>query len=157
MEVAPSVAVVAASAVLALSKAAWKLGISLSRLDQDAETIDTTIQNLVGDVKSLGNECDLVYAEVEERVGKSDSGSLAQFDVDGALWNCLATQAEETNRTIQELQIFIEKSNREKFISTENALRQRKLTISKDEIAGTRINICRHTDNLRMTLPLIKL
>lgn len=106
MEVTPFTVVGTASAVLALSKAAWKLGISLSKLDQDTEIVDTTVTNLVGEVKSLGNECDLVYAELEEVRRKSETGSLAPFDVDGKMWNCLATQVEETSRTTQELDML---------------------------------------------------
>ncbi len=64
MEVIPPTAVGTASAVLAVSKAAWRLGISLSKLDQDTKIFDSTVKNLAGEVKSLGNECDLVYAGV---------------------------------------------------------------------------------------------
>lgn len=60
MVVTPFTAVGTAAAVLALSKAGWKLGNSLSKLAQDTKIVDTTVENLAGEVKSLGNDCDLI-------------------------------------------------------------------------------------------------
>lgn len=155
MVVTPFTAVGTASAVLALSKAAWKLGSSLSKLAQDTKIADTTVLNLAGEVKSLGNECDLVHAELEEVVSKSETGSPPPYDVDGRIWNCLATQVEETSRTMQELELFVKSVRGEESSFTGQAQRQRKLNTSKDQIASIRTKICRHTDNLRTTLSLI--
>ena len=148
-------AVGTASAVLALSKAAWKLGSSLSKLDQDTKIVDTTVKNLAGEVKSLGNECDLVYTELEEVGSKSETGSPLPGDVDGKMWSCLVTQVEETSRTMQELELFIigVRGAESNFIG--QAQRQRKLDNSKDQIACIRTKVCRHTDNLGTTLLLI--
>ena len=150
-----STAVGTASAVLALSKVAWKLGISLSKLDQDTRIVDTTVKNLAGEVKSLGNECDLVYAELEEVISKSETGSPPPYDVDGRMWNCLATQVEETSRTMQELELFVQSVRGEEFSFIVHAQRQKKLDKSKDQIASIRTKVFRHTDNLRTTLLLI--
>lgn len=155
MMVIPFTAVGTASAVLALSKAAWKLGSSLSKLDQDTKIVDTTVKNLAREVKSLGNECDLVYAELEEVVSKSETGSPLPYDVDGRIWNCLVTQVEETSRTIQELELFVKSVRGEESSFIDQAQRQRKLDKSKDQIASIRIKVCRHTDNLHTTLLLI--
>lgn len=144
MGVTPFTAAGTASAVLALSKAAWKLGSALSNLHQDTRTVDTTVRNLAEGVKSLGNVCDIVYAELEEIVSKSE--------VDGRIWNCLVTQVEETSRTIQELELFVKSVRGEKSGLIGQAQRQRE---SKDQIAGIRTKVCRHTDNLRTTLLLI--
>lgn len=146
-----------ASAVLALSKTAWKLGTSLSKLDQDTKIIDTTVKNLAEDVKSLGNECDLVYAELEEIVVKSEIGSSPPDDVDGRIWNCLATQVEETSRTMQELKLFVKSEREEESSVFGQAQRQRKLNQSKDQIVSIRTKVCRHTNNLRTTLLLINM
>ncbi|KAF2792451.1 hypothetical protein K505DRAFT_246639 [Melanomma pulvis-pyrius CBS 109.77] len=143
------------SAVLALSKAAWKLGISLSKLDQDTKIVDTTVKNLAGEVKSLGNECDLVYAELEEIVNKNDTGSPPPYDVDGRMWDCLAMQVEETGRTMQELELFVKSVRGEATSFIGQAQRQRKLDKSKDQIASIRTKVCAHTNNLRITLLLI--
>ena len=147
-------AVGTAFAVLALSKAAWKLGISLSKLGQDTKTVDTEIKSLVEEVKSLGNECDLVYAELEE-VDRKRTGSSPHYDFDGGIWSCLATQVEETNQTIQELELFVKsvRGNEPRFIG--QSQRGRKLDKCKDQIASIRTKVCRHTDNLRITLVLI--
>ena len=155
MEFPSFTAVGTASAVLALSKVAWKLGSSLSKLDQDTKIVDTTVKNLGGEVKSLGNECDLVYAELEELGSNSETGSPLPGDVEGKMWNCLVTQVEETGRTMQELELFVESIGRGEFSFIGQAQRQRKLDKSKDQIASIRTKVCRHTDNLGTTLLLI--
>jgi len=155
MVVTPFTAVGTPSAVLVLSKAAWKLGSSLSKLDQDTKYVDTTIKNLVWDVKSLGNECDLVYADLEEVLNKSVTGSPPPYDVDGRMWNCLATQVEEISQTMQELELFVQIVRGEESSFISQTQRQRKLDQSKDRIANIRTKVCRHTDNLRTTLLLI--
>ena len=155
MVVTPFTAVGTASAVLALSKAAWKLGSSLSKLDQDIKIVDTTVKNLAEEVKSLGNDCDLVYAELEEVVSKSETGSPLPYDADGRMWNCLVTQVEETSRTMQELELFVKSIRGGESSFVGHAQRQRKRDESKDHIASIRTKVCRHTDNLRTTLLLI--
>lgn len=152
MGITPFTAAGTASAVLALSKAAWKLGSSLSNLHQDTRIVDNTVRNLAEEIKSLGNECDLAYAELEEIVIKSETISPPPYDVDGRIWNSLATQVEETSRTIKELELFVKSVREEKLNFIGQAQRQRE---SKDQIAGIRTKVCRHTDNLRTTLLLI--
>jgi len=144
-----------ASAVLALSKAAWKLGSSLSTLDQDTKIVDTSVKNLAGEVKSLGNECDLVYAELEEVVSKSETGSPQPYDFDDRIWICLATQVEETSRTMHELELFVKSVRVEESSFIGQAQRQRKLDQSRDHITSVRTKVNRQTDNLRTTLLLI--
>ena len=157
MVVTPFTAVGTASTVLALSKAAWKLGTSLSKLDQDSEIVDTTVKNLAGEVKSLGNECELVYAVLEEVSSKSGTGSPLPYDVDGRMWSCLVTQVEETSRTIQELELFVKSVREEESNLIGQPQRQRKRDKSKDQIASIRIKVCWHTDNLRTMLLLINM
>ena len=155
MVVTPFTAMGTASAVLALSKAAWKLGNSLSKLDQGTKIVDTTVKNLAGEVKSLGNECELVYAELEEVSGKSETGSTLPYDADGRMWSCLVTQVEETSRTIQELELFVKSIGGEESSFINQPQRQRKRDKSKDQIASIRIKICRHTENWRTMLLLV--
>lgn len=150
-----------ASAVLALSKAAWKLGSCLSKVNQDnIKLVDITVQSLAEEVKSLGNECDLVYAELEDDINrKVEAGSsLPYYGDDSRIWDCLAMQVEEAGRTMQELELFVKNARGEaesSFIS--QAQRQRKLDESEDQIASIRIKVRRHTDNLRTTLLLINM
>jgi hypothetical protein len=155
MVVTQFTAVGTASAVLALSKAAWKLGSSLSKLEQDTKIIDTEIKDLAGEVKSLGNECDLIYAELEEVVSKSEVGSHQPYGIDDKMWICLAMQVEETSRTMQELESFVKSFRVEESSSIGQIERQRKVDQSKDQIANIRTNIYRQTGNLRTTLLLI--
>jgi hypothetical protein len=155
MVVTQFTAVGTASAVLALSKAAWKLGSSLSTLDQDTKTVDASVKNLAEEVKSLGNECDVVYAELEEIVSKSEIGPPQPYDADDRLWICLATQIEETSRTMHELELFVKGVRVEESSFIGQAQRQRKLDQSRDQIASIRAKVCRQTDNLRTTLLLI--
>lgn len=155
MVVTPLTAMGTAPTVLALSKAAWKLGISLSKLDQDINTIDTTVKNLAVDVKSLGNECDLVYAELEAVESQSETGSPPPNNIDSRIWNCLGTQVEEISRTMQELELYVINVRGEESGFIGQPQRQRKLDISRDQIAGIRTKVGMHADNLRMTLSLI--
>lgn len=155
MVVTPFTAVGTASAVLALSKAAWKLGSTLSNLDQVTNTVDTTVKILAENVKSLGNDCDLVYAELEEVVRKSETGSPPPYDVDGRMWNCLVTQVNETSRTLQELELFVRSFRGKEFDSIGQTERERQLGKSQDQIASIRARICRHSDSLRTMLLLI--
>lgn len=53
MVATPFTAMGTASAVLALSKAAWKLGSSLSKLEQDTKIVDTAVKNLAGSSSRL--------------------------------------------------------------------------------------------------------
>ena len=143
------------SAVLALSKAAWKLGSSLSKLDQDTRIDDTTVKDLAGEVKSLGNECDVIYAELEEIVSESGIGSSLPYDIDDEIWTCLVTQVEETSQTIQELNLFVKSVRGEESGFIAQGQRQRKLDNSRDYITSIRTRVNRQTDNLRTTLLLI--
>ena len=155
MVVTPFTDVGTASAVLALSEAAWKLGNSLSKLDQDTKIVDSTAQKLAGEVKSLGNECELIYAELENSTSKSETGSPLPYDVDGRIWSCLVTQVEETSRTIQELELFVKGIRGEEPNSIDRPQRQRKRDKSKDQIASIRIKVRWHTEDWRTMLLLI--
>ena len=155
MVVTPVTAVGPASIVLALSKAAWELGSSLSKLDQDTVIVDTTVKDLAGEVKSLGNECDLVYAQLAEVVGNSEKVSPLPYDADGRMWNCLVAQVEEASRTMQDLELFVKGVRAEESSFSGQAQRQRKLDQSKDQVATFRTKVYRHTENLRTTLLLI--
>lgn len=155
MVVTPPTTVGTASAVLALSKAAWKLGSSLSKLDQDTKTVDATVKNLAEETRSLSNECDLVYAELEEVVRRGETGSPPLDDVDGRMWKCLEMQVEEISRTMQQLELFVKSVRGEESTFIGQAQRQRKLDKSKDQIAGIGTDVCRHTVNLRTMLLLI--
>ncbi len=155
MVAAPFTAVGVASGVLALSKAAWKLGSSLSKLNQENNIVDTTVQDLAAEVKSLGNECDLVYAELEEVASKGETASPPADDVDGRMWDCLATQVEESSRTMHDLDLFVKSVRGEESSFIGPVQRQRKLDKSKDQIATIRTEVGRHTDNLRTTRLLI--
>ena len=156
MGVTPSPAVGIASTILALSKVAWKLGCSLWKLDQDTKIIDTTVKNLAGEVKSLGNICDLLYAELEEVVKRSETESSPAYDVDGRIWGCLARQVEEISQAMQELEQFFESVRGEESAFIGQAQRQRKLDQSRNQIASIRTKVCRHTDSLSASLLLIE-
>ncbi|KAF1934970.1 hypothetical protein EJ02DRAFT_416475 [Clathrospora elynae] len=145
-----------ASAVLKLSKVAWRLGIALSKLDQDAQRVDSAIQHLAGDVKSLGNECDSIYTKLDEVVSRSKDGSPPPYDGDGRMWNCLAAQVGETSRLIHELELFIKSVRMEETDSlVYQPQRLKQLDKSNDQIGEMGAIVRRHTDNFRTTLQLI--
>ena len=155
MVVTISTAIGTASAVRTLSEATWKLGIALSKLDQDTRTVDTTVKNLAEEVKLLGNECDLLYAELEEVISKAEAGSPLPHDVDGRLWDCLATQVEVTRRTMQDIELFVKNVAGEQSLFIRQVQRQKKMDESRDQIASMRTKVCRHTNNLRTTLLVV--
>jgi hypothetical protein len=145
-----------ASATFALSKTAWKLGISLSKLHRDTNNVDTTVENLAGDVKSLSNQCDLVYAKLEDIASKDNVASPPPYHfVDGRMWDCLAVQVEETSGTIKELEVFVKNVVGEESSFIAQGQLQRKLENSKDQIISLRRKVCTHTDNLCTTLLMI--
>lgn len=144
-----------ASTVLDLSKRAWKLGISLSKLEQDVDVVDPTLKILTEEVKALGIECDLVYEEVDQVSGKDDSGLSSLSNALDSLWEGFELQVEEMTRTMQELELFMNSVRGDDSRLIGQAQRQRKMNGRKNQIAGIRTKVCRHTDNLRTTLLLI--
>jgi hypothetical protein len=157
MVVIPSSAVGTASAVLTLSQAAWKLGSSLSKLDQEAKAVDGVMQNLAESVKTLGHECDLLYAELDEAIKKSEMRSLLPDDVNGRMWQCLGTTVEETTRTMQELQLLVKNVRGGEEDSMGQSPRQWKLHQTKPYIARIKAQICGHSDNLHLIRLLINM
>ena len=156
MVVTPFVAAGVAPAVLALSKTAWKLGSSLSKLDQDTKIAGTVVKSLTREIKALGNECDLVYAELEEVIGKGEVGLPPPYNVGGRIWSCLATQVEEASRTMQDLELYV--ADVRGMTSSSIGQAQRKtLEDSKDQVASFRTKVSWKTDNLRTTLLMIKM
>lgn len=152
----PSTAAGTTAAVLALSKRAWKLGIALSKLEQDADVVDTATRILTEDVKSLVIDCDLVYSELETVLSNSETGPARLYDVDDRIWGCLDMQMEEASHTMQELELYIE-SYKETFQFISQAQREKKLSEIKLQIASIRSNVCRHAENLRTTLLLLNM
>lgn len=102
-----STTVATTSAVLALSKAAWRVGLSLSTLNEDADIIGSAVQDLAAEVKELGIGCDQAHATLEEVADKKTTASPAIQTADDTLWACLAVQVDEASRMIQELELFI--------------------------------------------------
>jgi hypothetical protein len=140
------------SATLALSKIAWRLGISLQKLHQDRNIVDTTVEYLAGDVKSLSVQFDLVYAQLEGIVSNENAASPPRCQVvDGRMWDCLTSQVGEIGETIQELEAFVKNFVEELSFTSQGQL-QGKLENSKDQIASLRRKVCAHTDGLRITL-----
>jgi hypothetical protein len=148
-----------ASAVLALSKAAWRLGTTLSKLDHDAKPGDSALKNLAGEVKSLSSECDVIYGKLEEVAGKSSNESPPLYDGDGRMWECLATQVRESGQTLQVLELFVRSVRMEEAEETSLVYHPQhlvQLNKSKDQIEAMGTDVRRHTDNLRTTLLLIQ-
>jgi hypothetical protein len=141
--------------VLALSKATWKLGIALAALDENIETIGFTVNDLTGEVKSLGNVCDQLYSLLEEVTAKSEASFILPPDLDSRLWNCLATQVDETSHEIQELELFVKIVRGEETRFIGQAQRLKNLDKSKNRLASSRTRIGRHTESLRVTTHLI--
>jgi hypothetical protein len=148
-----------AAAVLALSKATWRLGTSLSKLDHDAKPVDSALKNLAEDTKSLSTECDLIHAKLEEVASRNKHGSHSPYVGDGKMWTYLATQVHETGQTIRDLELFVkgvrmEETEEASLVCHPQHLVQ--LNKSRDQIQEMGNDVRRHTDNLRITLLLIQ-
>jgi hypothetical protein len=130
--------------VLALSKRAWKLGAALSKLNQYVKVVDTTATVLTETVKSLGNECDLVYAELEAAISGREAGPPLLHYNDATTWHCLEMHIKETGRTLLELEAVVRE-------------RSQTLIQTNANVEGIRIRLCRHTENLRTVLFLISM
>lgn len=148
------------STVLGLSKASWRVAISISKFDHVDKIIESTVKDLGEELKSLGNECDLMYDKLEGVANKSEVGSPPPYDVDDKIWKRLATQVEEASAAVRELEHFI-KSLREQespygapFDEGERLMRSDK---SKRTIAQFRTEIWRHTENLRAAMQLMEM
>lgn len=155
MVVTPSLAAQTASAILALSKQAWKLGTSLSKLEKSVKFVGNTVKVLTEDVKTLGVECDLLYAELEEVVNESETNSRRLHEIDERVWMFLEKQVGEIGWTMRELGNFMDGVRGEDSGFYSQAQRQRRLDESRDQVANFRTRICRHTDSFRTILLII--
>ncbi|KAH7110897.1 hypothetical protein B0J11DRAFT_562638 [Dendryphion nanum] len=143
------------STILGLSKRAWKLGIALSKLDQDSDVVDPTVKVLTEEVKALGVECDLIYAELDEVAGKNGPAPPSLNDVVDGVSACLEVQVGDIGRSMQELEMFVDSVRGEDSRLIGQAQRQRRLNGRRNQIASIRTKVCRQTDNLRTTLLLM--
>ncbi|CAN9115769.1 unnamed protein product [Alternaria alternata] len=158
MEIVASTPVNAASAVIALNKAAWTLSVSLSELDKDAKLGNASLENLTGEVKSLGNECYQIHLKLVEVASKTKIGSPPPYDGDGRMWTCLTTQVEDASQTIHGLESFVKSVRLEEAEEASLVFRPQRLVQlnkSKDQIEEMVANVRRHSDNLRTTLLLV--
>ncbi|KAL8860925.1 MAG: hypothetical protein Q9178_002680 [Gyalolechia marmorata] len=143
----------AASAVLTLKEAASRLEISISKLDQNNQVVDTTIKFLAEHVNLLCNSCDNVYAGVDEVAKRSESPP--SFGTETSLWQCLTAQLEVTSHTIQESNLFIQSIGEERLDYIGQAQSWRILEKTQDQIPKITEKVRRHEQNLNNTLILI--
>jgi hypothetical protein len=155
MATTPFTATGAASDIFTLSKAAWKLGSSLTKLDRYSG-IDEGVKGLVDETKALSYECDLVHTELEEVQHKIENGIPPPHTVDGRIWKCLSVQVEETRRTIHELQWFVEDFRADDSSVIGQVQSSRRLDESKAQVAKFEAQVRRHTLNFTTTLLLLK-
>ena len=157
MVVDPCTTLGTVSAVLDIAKVAWKLGSALVKLYQDTKGVDDTVEKLASEVKSLGNECDLVHAELGEVMRTGKAGASSPYDLDGRLWECLAPKIEECSQTLQELDLVVKNVTERSTDFIGQAQRQMRLNRNRDNIENIRVRIRTHTDGLRTTLLVINM
>lgn len=141
------------SAVLALSKATWKIAIALSNLKQEAEDFTIKVKELSAEFKALGVECDQLYSRLEELV--SETTQPLTTGVESGIWECLALQINETSRTVHDLELLVRIIRGEELKFIGQAQRLRKLTKSKEGIAETSTLVIKHTNGFRLALLLL--
>jgi hypothetical protein len=152
-----SATVATTSAVLALSKAAWRTGLSLSALNEDADIIDPAVRELAKEVNLLGIECGQAFTTLAGVTDKKLTAPPSIQPADDTPWHCLAIQVDEASRMIQEVEhmINIVRGEDARFIGQAQHLR--KLDKIKEKVAHTRIRVTRHIIDLRFTLLLINM
>jgi len=141
-----------ASAALVLSKAAWKLGNSLSNLSRDTQLVDPEMENVANDVKVLGTECDVLYTELEKAKRSHETRSIPAANIDydhKRLWNCLTVDIDEAGRSLQELEMLMRRMKDEEARSGFYVQDQSLIDRSKTQIASIRTQIRRNADQLR--------
>ncbi|CAA9962034.1 Ank-2 multi-domain protein [Pyrenophora teres f. maculata] len=144
------------AAILALSKVAWRLSISLSNLLLDAKPGHTALLDLAGEVRSLGNECYQIHLKLQEIANNTETGSPPPYDGDGRIWASLAIQIQETSQTIQELESFEKSFKAEEREDSSPVFQSAQLEKSENKIEEMENSVRRHSDNLRTTLLLIQ-
>lgn len=144
-----------AAAVLALGKTAGRVGASLSTLSDHIEIFGFEIEDLAGDVKSLGIECDLIYATLDEAVVQGQTAMTTKQDTETRLWACLGLHVEETAASLRELQMFVNTVREEQVRRNMQTQAPRRLDLCEERIKSLRSRLTRHVDNFRLTLFLV--
>lgn len=140
----------AVSDVLTLSKAAWRIGFSLTTLDQNTGVVEA-FKDLADEARSLSTVCDSVQNELEEVDRKIEAGTPPPYSIDGRIWGCLSVQIDDARQSLNELELFVQALRGNKSSSTDPS----KWGESKG-VEDLRSQISRHIDNFRTTLLLIK-
>lgn len=144
------------SAALVLSKTAWTVGLTLSKLARETTCTELCLISLVDDVKVLGNECDRIYVESSELLKHKRSNSNHRIDVDENVWSCLAQQIGELEKLMRQLEKLIgdiDRNNRDLVGQLWEASKAEKY---RDHLAYIRTYICKYTVDLHTTLSLMK-
>ncbi|KAH7073058.1 hypothetical protein BKA63DRAFT_56665 [Paraphoma chrysanthemicola] len=141
--------------VFALGKTAWKVGITLSNLDDNIETNGFAVTDLTEDVKSLGNVCDVAYARLEDVRKRNDARSILPAELIHRIWACFAAQVDATSHAIEELNQFVRFVRGENTETIGQAQCTRRLEKSSKQLPDPRTNIGRHAESLSVALQLI--
>ncbi|KAF2649635.1 hypothetical protein K491DRAFT_610373 [Lophiostoma macrostomum CBS 122681] len=143
------------SAVLMLSKRAWKLAVSFSRLSQDEKSFNQPVRLLTEDVKSLVIEADLIYAELDAPAIQNKELQAPRYNLDDWIWECLDTQMEEIGHTMHHLQFCIDDTKNEANELSSQAQRPRNIEGNEIFLTEMGSKVRMHAVNLKLTLLLI--
>ncbi|QDS74801.1 hypothetical protein FKW77_002194 [Venturia effusa] len=140
------------SDLLALSKAAWKIGFAITALDHETG-VDETLKKLADEARSFSTVCDSVHTELNEVEGKIEAVTPAPYSIGGRIWDCLTIEAQESRQLLNEMELFMQ-SLRERETSSAGRPEWHK---NKPEVADFVSQVSRRAENFRTTLLLIKL
>ena len=152
MVMSPFTAEGMASAILALSKAARRLSCSISNLNHKNRTADISLKSLGGAIKSFDDICNLLHTELDELIASSKIGSAPPHCAENILWHCLAMQVEQASRGLHVLDPYFTDTGEDQSDSITEAQPQLNLESCRDHLANVSTEICRHTENLCVTL-----
>ncbi|KAF2848061.1 hypothetical protein T440DRAFT_481142 [Plenodomus tracheiphilus IPT5] len=152
-----SIIVESTATLLSLSRTAWKLGLSLSKLSQHVEFLDTIVSDLAAEAKALSVACDFLYCRLKELAEGSTVMPTGFRGCDTEIWDCLTSQLSIIGDITVELDHFVKSNAR---LDSPDVQRLQYLTrpgTQRNVILALQTKISRHSDDLTMTLLLINL
>lgn len=138
-----------ATSVLTSSNAASKLGLAISKLDQEIKLAHLALNELAEEVRFLSNQCDLLHAELQKAAATDTTEPSPPSDIVARTWICFAAQVEEIHGTIHEGERLIE-TFKENYPGSPKY--RWDPSQSKDQIVTITSHVCRHTNSLRTSV-----
>jgi len=150
-----------AGTALSVAKSAWDVGTQLYMFVQNAKNLDNNLQSLAGEVRALGQACNVVGTRLESIVKERDDETERDTGLqeqNKQLWFCLEGQISDCQSTVLQLQEAVKCANRDfnKDVTFINqAIRQIKLNMKTKDISDARARIQSQFSCLQLLLQVV--